>query len=311
VLASRTELPHAHAHRLAGDRRRLGVALALVAGFMGVEVAVGFFANSIAVLADAVHMLSDAGALSLALFAAWIARRPASSERTYGYVRAEILAALANGVMLVALAIWIFVQAADRLADPPAPLGGWILAIGIAGLAVNLAAAVVLGRGGSLNVRAAFRHVLADVLGSVGVVVAGVVIVATGWNYADPLASLAIAVLVLASSWAILRDSVSVLLEGTPKGMDADEIGRAMAEQDGVSEVHDLHVWAISSGFPSLSAHVLVPPGDDCHAVRARLEEMLRARFGLEHTTLQVEHAESGPQPVELGRAVRRKTPLR
>jgi cobalt-zinc-cadmium efflux system protein len=277
---------------------------------MVVELVVGLVANSLAVLADAAHMFSDAGALGLALFASWIASRPASAERTFGYLRAEILAALANGVALVALAIWIFVQAIDRLRDPPAPLGGWVLAIGLAGLAVNVAAASVLGRGGSLNVRAAFRHVLADVLGSAGVIVAGVVILTTGWNYADPLVSLAIGVLVLVSSWAILRDSVPVLLEGTPAGMDASEIGRAMAELDGVREVHDLHVWTISSGFPSLSAHVLVPPGDDCHAVRRELEAMLRQRFGLEHTTLQVEHAESGPHAVELGTAIRRETPL-
>lgn len=278
---------------------------------MVVEVVVGLIADSLAVLADAAHMLSDAGALGLALFAAWIGSRPVSAGRTFGYLRAEILAALANGVALVALAIWIFLQAIDRLRDPPEPLGGWILAVGLAGLAVNLAAAAILGRSGSLNVRAAFRHVVADVLGSVGVIVAGAVILATGWNYADPLVSLAIAGLVLASSWAILRDSVSVLLEGTPSGMDAAEIGRAMAETDGVTEVHDLHVWAISSGFPSLSAHVLVPPGDDCHAVRRRLEALLRERFGLAHVTLQVEHAESGAQPVELGTAVRRRTPLR
>lgn len=278
---------------------------------MGVEVVVGLVADSLAVLADAAHMLGDAGALGLALFAAWIAERPASAERTYGYMRAEILAALANGVALVALSIWIVVQAIDRLRDPPEPLGAAILAVGVAGVAVNVAAAATLRRGGSLNVRAAFRHVVADVLGSVGVIVAGVVILTTGWNYADPLVSLAIAGLVLVSSWTILRDSVRVLLEGAPAGMDAREIGRAMVATDGVQEVHDLHVWTITSGFPSLSAHVLVPPGDDCHAVRRRLEALLRDRFGLLHTTLQVEHAESGPQTVELGTAVRRREPLR
>jgi cobalt-zinc-cadmium efflux system protein len=282
-----------------------------VATFTVVEVVVGIFANSIAVLADAVHMVGDSAALGLALFAAWIGTRPASAERTYGYLRAEILAALANGVALVALAIWIFVQALDRLGDPPETLGGWVLAAGVAGLAVNLAAAAVLGGGGSLNVRAAFRHVLADAIGSIGVIATGVVILATGWAYADPLMSIAIGVLVLGSSWSILRDSVSVLLEGTPEGMDAQEIGRAMAETDGVSEVHDLHVWSISSGFPSLSAHVLVPAGGDCHAVRRDLEHMLRARFGLEHTTLQVEHAEGRASRLELGPAVRRRTPLR
>ena len=302
---------HAHEHRLVGDRRRLAVALALIAGFMFFELAVGIFADSLAVLADAAHMLSDAGALGLALFAAWIAARPVSPERTFGFVRAEILAALANGVMLVALAIWIFVAAIDRLSDPPDPLGGWILAAGVAGIAVNLAAAAVLHGGTSLNRRAASRHVLADLLGSVGVLVAGVVVLATGWAYADPLVSLGIGALVLASSWSVLRDSVTILLEGTPAGMDAGAIGSAMVGVPGVQEVHDLHVWTITSGFPSLSAHVLVPEGDDCHAVRRRLEAMLGERFGLTHTTLQVEHAVTRDRPVSIGQALRRETPLR
>jgi cobalt-zinc-cadmium efflux system protein len=275
------------------------------------ELVVGFVAGSLAVLADAVHMLSDAGGLGLALFAAWIAARPASFDRTFGYVRAEILAALANGVALVALAIWIVVAAIDRLQDPTLPSGGWVLAAGVVGVAVNLAAAAVLRGGGSLNLRAAGRHVFADLLGSVGVVLAGAIVLLTGWGYADPLVSLAIAVLVLASSWTILRDSVTILLEGTPAGMDAEEIGRAMVAVPGVQEVHDLHVWTITSGFPSLSAHVLVPEGDDCHGVRRDLESMLGERFGLTHTTLQVEHAPAGARPVPLGPPSRRDTPVR
>jgi cobalt-zinc-cadmium efflux system protein len=302
---------HTHEHRLVGDRRRLTLALGLIGGFMIFELVVGVLADSLAVLADAVHMLSDAGSLALALFAAWIAARPASPERTFGYMRAEILAALANGVALVALAIWIVVSALDRLRDPPEPLGGWILVAGFAGVAVNVAAAAALRGGASLNLRAASRHVLSDLIGSVGVIVAGAIVLATGWSYADPLVSLGIAVLVLASSWTILRDSVTILLEGVPAGMDADAIGRAMAAEPGVQEVHDLHVWTITSGFPSLSAHVLVPDGDDCHAVRRRLEEMLAQRFGLTHTTLQVEHAGAAASPVALGTASRRETPLR
>jgi cobalt-zinc-cadmium efflux system protein len=294
-----------------GDRRRLAVALALIGSFMLFEFVVGIVADSLAVLADAAHMLSDAGALGLALFAAWIASRPFSAERTFGFVRAEILAALANGVMLVALAIWIVIAAVQRLQDPPDPLGGWILLAGVVGVAVNLAAAGVLRGRTSLNLRAASLHVFADLLGSVGVIVAGVVVLGTGWAYADPLASLAIAALVLASSWSVLRDSVTILLEGTPPGMDADEIGRAMVAVAGVQEVHDLHVWTITSGFPSLSAHVLVPEGDDCHAVRQRLEEMLAVRFALTHTTLQVEHTADATRPVALGPTARRETPLR
>jgi cobalt-zinc-cadmium efflux system protein len=294
-----------------GDRRRLALALALIGSFMVFEVIVGLVADSLAVLADAAHMLSDAGALGLALFAAWIASRPFSPERTFGFVRAEILAALANGVMLVALGIWIVIAAVARLQDPPEPVGGWVLAAGLVGVAVNIAAAAVLRGRTSLNLRAASRHVVADLLGSIGVIVAGVVVLATGWAYVDPLVSLAIAALVLASSWSVLRVSVSILLEGAPPGMDASEIGGAMTAVPGVQEVHDLHVWTITSGFPSLSAHVLVPEGDDCHAVRQRLEEMLADRFGLTHTTLQVEHAVDTTRPVVLGRTTRRETPLR
>jgi cobalt-zinc-cadmium efflux system protein len=301
---------HAHEHRLVGDRRRLAVALALIAGFMVFELVVGVVADSLAVLADAAHMLGDAAALALALGAAWIAGRPASAERTFGSMRAEILAALANGVLLVALAIWIVVAAVDRLRDPVDPIGGWILAAGVVGIGVNLVALAVLRGRTSLNLRAANRHVLGDLLGSIGVVVAGVLVLATGWAYADPLVSLAIAALVLASSWTVLRDSTAILLESAPAGMDAGEIGSAMVGVPGVQEVHDLHVWTITSGFPSLSAHVLVPEGDDCHAVRRRLEAMLDERFGLTHTTLQVEHAVDD-RPVSIGAPTRRETPLR
>ena len=283
---------HDHARRQ-GDRRALAGALLLVAAFMGVEVAAGLLADSLALLADAGHMLSDAGTLGLALFAAWIAQRPATPSRSFGYRRAEILAALANGLALVAVAVWILVEAARRFDDPGEPLGGWMLAVGALGLAVNVGAAAILHRSGSesLNVRAALRHVLADLAGSVGVIAAGVAILVTGWAHADPVAGVLIALLVLASSWTILRDSTHVLLEATPRGLDAEEVARAMTSHPGVREVHDLHVWTITSGFPALSAHVLVDAGADCHAARGELELLLRERFGLEHTTLQVEHA--------------------
>ena len=283
-----------HRHgRPEGDRRALAAALALVAAFLGVEIAAGLLADSLALLADAGHMLSDVGSLGLALFASWAAQRPATPERSFGYRRAEILAALANGVALVAVATWVFVEAGRRLADPGEPLGGWMLAVGVVGLGVNVAAARILaGRSpDSLNVRAAFRHVLADLAGSVGVVVAGATVLATGWAYADPAVSVAIGLLVLGSSWTVLRDSLAILLEAAPRDLDAEGIGRAMASEPGVREVHDLHVWTITSGFPALSAHVLVDPGADCHGVRFALEQTLRDRFGLEHTTLQVEHA--------------------
>jgi cobalt-zinc-cadmium efflux system protein len=293
----------------ARDRRRelraLALALALIAGFMVVEVIGGLLASSLALLADAAHMLSDAAGLGLALFAVWIAGRPPTPERSFGFRRAEILAALANGVALVAIAIWILVEAFHRLRDPPEPIAGWILGLGLAGLLVNLAAAAIIyrARTGSLNVEAAFRHVLADALGSVGVIVAGATILLTGWVYADPLISVGIAGLVLASSWTILRDSVHILLEGTPAGIDANEVGRRMASLAGVVEVHDLHIWTITSGFPSLSAHVLAARGVDCHGKRRELQTLLREDFGIDHTTLQVDHAgEAGPVDVALPR---------
>lgn len=280
---------------------------------MLVEVVVGYAAGSLALLADAGHMLTDTASLGLALGAAWLGTRPATPGRSFGFRRAEILAALANGVALVAIAIWIAVEAIQRLRDPLEPKGGWVLVVGVVGLALNLAAARVLHRRGSesLNVQGAFRHVLADVLASVGVIAAGAIVLLTGWDRADPLIALGIGALVLGSSWTLLRDSVGILLESTPRDLDAEEIGRAMVGVPDVREVHDLHVWTITSGFPSLSAHVLVATGADCHAKRRDLERMLADRFGLTHTTLQVEHVESGPRSVELGTAVPRKTPLR
>jgi len=250
-----------------------------------------------------VHMLSDNVAIALSLVAVWLAAKPSTPERTYGYKRAEVLAALANGALLVALAIWIFVESIMRFRDPGDPLGGWMLAIALLGLCVNLASGAVLARArrGSLNVEAALRHVAADVLGSIGVAVAAVVILTTGWDQADPVVSIVIGVLVLASAWSILRDSTEILLESTPRGLDVDALGRRLAGAPGVVEVHDLHVWTITSGFTALSAHVLVRPGEDCHGRRRELERMVHDEFGIEHTTLQVDHAADGGL-VELAR---------
>ena len=286
-------MAHDHDHARAASRRALALALVITASYTAVEVVGGLFAGSLALLADAVHMLSDNVALALAIVAAWLATKPATPERTYGYKRAEVLAALANGVLLVALAIWIFVEAGMRLRDPGDVLGGWMLAIALLGIVVNVAAGLVLSRARShsLNVEAAFRHVFADLLGSVGVAVAAVVILATGWDEADPLVSILIGVLVLGSAWSILRDSTEILLESTPRGIDADALGRRLASAPGVVEVHDLHVWTITSGFPALSAHVLARPDEDCHGRRRELERLLHAEFGIDHTTLQVDHA--------------------
>jgi cobalt-zinc-cadmium efflux system protein len=289
-------MPHEHDHTREGSRRALAIALALTASFTVVEVIGGLAAGSLALLADAVHMLSDNVALVVALGAVWLAARPATPERSYGFKRAEVLAALANGVLLVALAIWVFVEAAARLRAPGEVLGGWMLAIALVGLVVNLTAGLVLhgARAESVNVEAAFRHVLADLLGSIGVAVAAIVILTTGWVEADPLVSILIGLLVLASAWAILRDSTAILLEATPRGIDAAELGRRLASAPGVVEVHDLHVWTITSGFPALSAHVLVRPGEDCHGRRRELERLLHDEFGIDHTTLQVDHAGAG-----------------
>ena len=297
---------HGHDHDAGrvGSAGALGLALALTAGYTVVEVVAGFLTDSLALLADATHMLSDNVSIALALAAVWLARRPATPERTYGFKRAEVLAALANGVTLVVLAIWILFEAVQRFDDPPGVLGGWMLAVGVVGIGVNVAAGAVLfrAREGSLNVEAAFRHVLADLLGSLGVVGAAVVILATGWLEADAIASVLIALLVLASSWSILRDSTSILLESAPKGMDTRAVGERLARAPGVVEVHDLHVWTITSGFPALSAHVLVGRGEDCHGRRRELETLLRDEFGIEHTTLQVDHVSDQGGLVEIGR---------
>ena len=283
---------HSHGGQRRSQKRALATALVLVLAFAGVEAAVGLVSGSLALLADAAHMLSDALALGLALFAAWLAQRPATPERSFGWRRAEVLAALANALVLVALGAWIVWEGIGRLSDPPGITGGWVLAAGVAGLLVNVAAARVLhGAGSGLIVRAAMLHVLADIGSSAGVVLAGLVVLATGWAYADPVAAILIGLLVILSTASVLRETVGVLLEGAPAGMDAREVGAAIASTHGVVGVHDLHLWTITSGFPALSAHVLVAAGADCHAIRRELEAVLRERFELTHTTLQVEHA--------------------
>ncbi|MCB0827832.1 MAG: cation transporter [Solirubrobacterales bacterium] len=296
VRGPRPREPAAHSHEPGSyreaDRRALLIAAGLTAGFMLVEAAGGLITGSLALLADAGHMLSDSFSLLLALGAVTLAARPATARRSFGYKRAEILAALVNGVLLVLISIWVIVEAINRLGDPVEILGGEMLVIAVVGLGANLVAAYVLFRasGDSLNVKAALRHVLADVAGSLGVIVAAGIILATGWDQVDALVSILISVLIAASAWSILRESVDVLLEAAPKGTDPEQIGLAMAGQQGVEQVHDLHVWQITSGFPTLSAHVLVGPGADCHGIRRELEAMLAERYEIRHTTLQVEH---------------------
>lgn len=287
---------HGHSHGPGAwrgtDRKALLTAALLTAGFMFAEVAGGLLTGSLALLADAGHMLSDSFSLFLALGAVALAARPVTPKRTFGFKRAEILAALINGVLLVVVSVWIIIEAINRIGDPPEILGGWMFAVASIGLAINLIAAWVLYRsaGESLNVKAALRHVLADVAGSVGVILAAVIILTTGWELADPIVSIVISVLIAASAWSILRDSVDVLLEAAPPGMDSEKIGWSMASLEGVEQVHDLHIWQITSGMPMLSAHVLVGTEADCHGIRRDLEQMLEHEYEIDHTTLQVEH---------------------
>ena len=296
----------AHAHRQhsqgtgrdrAGSRRRLAWALGLAAGFMVVEVVGGLLANSLALLADAGHMLSDVAALGLALFALWMAGRPSGPGRTYGHYRIEILAALANGAALVALAVWIVVEAGARLQDPPEVEGPLLLAVAAGGLAVNLIALAILhgGRDESLNLRGAWLHVVADALGSVQALLAGALIWGFGWQWADPAASLLIAALIVYSAWSLLKDAVSVLMESAPGHIDVDQVRDAILGVAGVGEVHDLHVWTITSGFEALSAHV-VPAGEvETGALPAAIRTAVHRRFGIEHVTVQVETEPCGP----------------
>ncbi|MFL5924294.1 MAG: cation diffusion facilitator family transporter [Gaiellaceae bacterium] len=282
-------MSHAHAHTSA--RRPLALALGLIVGLMAGEVVFGIVAGSLALLADAGHMLTDAAALALALVAASLATRPARGRWTFGFRRLEILAAHVNGITLLVVGVVIVYTALRRLVDPPEVRGGLVLVVALAGIAVNFAAAALLHRPSraSLNVRGAFLHVVTDLAAFVGTAAAGAIILATGWDRADPVASLVVAALIFWSSFSLLRESTRILLEVAPS--EPLEVEQAMLAVPHVADVHDLHVWTVGSGFPSVSAHVLVEQGADCHAIRLELANLLRDRFGLAHSTLQVEHA--------------------
>jgi cobalt-zinc-cadmium efflux system protein len=276
------------------DRRALTTALTLVVFLMAGEIAAGLVGHSLALLADAGHMLTDAAALGFALVASAMAARPAVGRWTFGYSRLEILAAQTNGLTLGLIAIWIVWSAIHRLIDPHDVRGGLVLVVALAGALVSLVASAVLARASreSLNVRGAFLHVATDVAAFAAAALAGGLILATGWDRFDPIASIGVAALMLWASWGLLRESASIFLERSPAGIDPDAVGRALVNEPEVVEVHDLHVWTVTSGFPALAAHVLVQPEADCHAIRRRLAQMLHDRFGVEHTTLQVDHAE-------------------
>ena len=286
---------HDHHHHHAGAEtqlRPLTVALVLVVCFMAAEVVVAIAADSLALLSDAAHMLVDAGALAMSVWAARLARRPPGGGMTFGLRRAEILAAQANGITLLVLGALIVLEAARRLASPPEVRGPLVVATACVGAAVNLLALwqVSHGNRASLNVEGSFRHLLTDLYAFAGTAVAGLVVWTTGFDRADPIASFAVAASMLVSSWPLLRKSGRVLLEAAPEGIPPDEVAAALRAHPGVADVHDLHVWEISSGFPALAAHVLVGRGEDCHAIRRELERLLHERFEIEHTTLQVEH---------------------
>jgi len=299
---------HGHEHaRLQADRRALTVALVLIVGLTVAELVAGLTSHSLALLADAGHLLSDSAALGFALFAAAMAVRPAQGRWTFGFRRLEILAAQANGLMLGLVGCWIVYSAIRRLVTPPEVAGGVVLVVALAGIVVNLAATLVLSRASreSLNVRGAFLHVATDLAAFVGTAIAGAVILLTGWDRADPIASLVVAGLMFWAAYGLLRESTAIFLELSPQDIDPDEVGRAVVSVPQVVEAHDLHVWTVTSGFPAVSAHVLVDPGADCHAVRREIEAVLRERFDLEHTTLQVDHAQ--PSVVQLGAVERRQ----
>ena len=283
---------HGHDHASA-DRRSLAAALGLILGLLAAELVVGIVASSLALLADAGHMLTDAAALALALVAASVAQRPPGGSWTFGFQRVEILAALANGITLALVGVWIVYAAVRRLVAPPEVRGGLVLVVALAGVAVNLAAAALLAAPSrrSLNIRGAFLHVATDLAAFAGTAVAGALILATGWDRFDPVASLVVAALIFWSSALLLRESSRILLEVSPDETAPRDVAAAMLAVAHVAEVHDLHVWTVGSGFPALSAHVLVEADADCHEARRALATMLAARFGLEHTTLQVEHA--------------------
>jgi cobalt-zinc-cadmium efflux system protein len=284
---------HGHVHTSASaDRRLLAVSLALFVVFVGVEIVVGLIASSLALLADAGHMLTDAAALGLALFAAWAATRPARGRWTFGFARAEILAAQANGIALALIAVWIGYEAVRRLIDPPEVRAGLVAVVAVLGIAMNVVVLALLSRADrrSLNIRGAYLHIATDAAAFVGTAIAAALILATGWDRFDPIASLFVAALALAASWSLLKESGRIFLEGAPSSAPPAEVGQALAAHPGVVEAHDLHVWTVTSGFPALSAHVLVEPEGDCHRIRLELERMLHERFAIDHSTLQVDH---------------------
>jgi cobalt-zinc-cadmium efflux system protein len=297
--------PGGHTHRpsASADARLLTAALALIGGFLVAEVIVGFAVGSVALLSDAAHMLTDAGSLALALVAMRLAARPAGGPLTYGWRRIEILSAQANGFALLALALVLAVPAIGRLVHPTGVAGTPVLVTALVGVAVNIGATTLLARADrrSLNVEGAFQHVLTDLFAFLATAAAGLVIILTGFTRADPLAALVVAAMMVRAGYGLIRDTGRVFMEAAPVGVDPAEIGRALASLDEVADVHDLHVWEVTSGMAALSAHLLVDPAGDCHRIQEAARQLLRERWRIDHVTLQVDHAEPTLLTITLG----------
>jgi cobalt-zinc-cadmium efflux system protein len=299
-------MAHEHGIGRGADRRLLAGALALIVAFLLGEVVAGLVAGSLALLADAGHMLTDAGAIGLALVAMRLAARPASGSYTYGLRRVEILSAQVNGLTLAVLVVVFAVEGVRRLLDPPDVPGAALAVVAAVGIVVNVAAAALLARADrrSLNLAGAYWHILTDLFAFVATLLAGLVIRWTGWTRADAVAALLVAVLMAAAAYRLLRDSSRVFLEAAPRGLDAHAVETAIRGMDGVADVHELHVWEVTSGFPALSAHVLVDASADCHDRRLAIEALLESAFAIEHTTLQVDHRDDVVPPSALGRRI-------
>jgi cobalt-zinc-cadmium efflux system protein len=287
---------HQHTHSPDADRRLLGAALGLILALMVGEVVVGIVAGSLALVTDAGHMLTDAAAIGLALVAMRLAARPAKGAYTYGLKRSEILSAQLNGLTLAVLVVVFVYEAVRRLIDPPEVSGGLVAITAAVGIVVNLAATWLIGRADrrSLAVEGAFVHVLNDLFAFVATLVAGVVVHVSGWARADAVAALVVAALMAKAAYGLLRDSSRIFLEASPRGIDPQRVAASILGLGSVADLHELHVWEVTSGFPALSAHVLVTPDADCHERRVVIEQMLQDEFDIEHTTLQVDHRDEG-----------------
>lgn len=296
---------HGHSHAIAqdADRRYLGVALALLLGFTVVEVAVGLIAGSLALISDAGHLLTDAAAIALALWAMSLAKRPAKGSYTFGLKRAEILSAQINGLSLLLLSAWFIIEAVVRLISPPRVDGALVTVVATVGIGVNLVAVWVMSKANrqSLNVEGSFQHILTDLYAFIATAIAGAIVWWTGWNRIDSIAALVVAGLMFKAGYALVRDSGRVFLEAAPRGLDPATIGQAMRAVEGITAVEDLHVWEVTSGMPALSAHLFVSRALDCHATRRQVQAMLAERFAITHVTLQTDHADED----ETGRGTR------